>query len=78
LRDSLSQGEVIYYEAGLDICGLSTSGTLERDVALPYVLMGFILNATNPYCGKTVMVENILTGNTTTAAVIYICKDGED
>ncbi|PMD44255.1 hypothetical protein L207DRAFT_509009 [Hyaloscypha variabilis F] len=66
------EGDITYYEAGLGACGLTTNGTIERVVALPYLLMGTLSN-TNPYCGKTITIICTATGKTTTATVVDKC-----
>ncbi len=63
------QGDVTYYEAGLGACGTANDGSVERNVALPHVMMGALSN-TNRYCGKTITIRCTSTGKTTTATVI--------
>jgi len=66
------EGDITYYEAGLGACGITSDGTTENVVALPYEFMGTQSNG-NPYCGKTITITCIATGQQTTATVVDKC-----
>lgn len=70
--DSPCAGDITFYEAGLGACGITSDGTVDRVVALPYGLMGTQSNG-NPYCGKTITIKCDATGKTTTAVVTDKC-----
>ncbi|OBT61408.1 hypothetical protein VE03_09500 [Pseudogymnoascus sp. 23342-1-I1] len=63
-------GDITFYTAGLGACGLTSDGSAENVVALPYEFMGTQSNG-NPFCGKTVTIE--YGGKTVQATVVDKC-----
>lgn len=50
-------GDITYYGGGLGACGWDVNTDTDFQIAMPYGMMGLASND-NPYCGKSVTIQN--------------------
>jgi hypothetical protein len=69
------KGDITHYEAGLGACGVTSDGTVDRVVALPDSLRGYvtIIGWERTFCGATITIKCTATGAKTTATVVGKC-----
>lgn len=61
-------GDITHWDGGLGACGWNVDTSSDMQIALPWEFMGTASN-NNPYCGKSVTIQNPNTGNTVQAKV---------
>lgn len=61
-------GDITHYEGGLGACGWIVDTTTDMQIALPHDFMGEQSNG-NPYCGRSLTIQNPSTGQRAGATV---------
>lgn len=62
------QGDITHWDGGLGACGWNVDTNSDMQIALPFAFMGTQSNG-NPYCGKSLTIQNPNTGATVQATV---------